>query len=335
MLKLFSRNTQVTLAPTNVLQVVAILLGFYFLFQIRSILMLVFLAFILMVALNPVAKRLQRLLRLTRTLSIVGAYVLLITVLLLLIGLLLPPLIGQLYALLRTINIPLLQEYLVKANFSWTAADLSNLANQIGTSVTSVLSVVLSTFAGIFTVFTLFVLSFFMLVERSVLHRKIAWFTKDAKDFALAEQFLDLLESQLGGWVRGEALLMLSIAVLTYIGLTIIGVPYALPLAILAGLLEILPNIGPTIAAIPAIAIGYITGGPVIAGVVLLLSIVVQQLENSVLVPKIMRENANVNPLISIVAILTGFQLAGVMGALLAIPSYITIRAVYSVFFRP
>ena len=203
MLKLFSRNTQVTLAPTNVLQVVAILLGFYFLFQIRSILMLVFLAFILMVALNPVAKRLQRLLRLTRTLSIVGAYVLLITVLLLLIGLLLPPLIGQLYALLRTINIPLLQEYLVKANFSWTAADLSNLANQIGTSVTSVLSVVLSTFAGIFTVFTLFVLSFFMLVERSVLHRKIAWFTKDAKDFALAEQFLDLLESQLGGWVRG------------------------------------------------------------------------------------------------------------------------------------
>ena len=128
---------------------------------------------------------------------------------------------------------------------------------------------------------------------------------------------------------------MLSIAVLTYIGLTIIGVPYALPLAILAGLLEILPNIGPTIAAIPAIAIGYITGGPVIAGVVLLLSIVVQQLENSVLVPKIMRENANVNPLISIVAILTGFQLAGVMGALLAIPSYITIRAVYSVFFRP
>ncbi len=334
MLKLFSRNTEVTLAPTNVIQVVAILLGLYFLFEIRTILMLVFLAFILMVALNPVAKKVGRVFRLPRMLSIVVAYILLITILALLIGLLLPPLLTQLYALLRTVDMPFLQEQLTHANLSWSPSDLSSIANQIGSSVSSVLGIVLSTFAGIFTVFTLFVLSFFMLVERPQLHKKIAWFTKEKKDFDIAEKFLDLLEKQLGGWVRGEVVLMMSVAVLTYVGLVIIGVPYALPLALLAGFLEILPNIGPTIAAIPAVAIGYIAGGPVIGGAALILSIVVQQLENNVLVPKIMRANANVNPLISIVSILIGLQLAGVMGALLAIPTYITIRAVYSVFFR-
>jgi len=335
MVKFFSRNTQVTLVPANIIQVVAVLLGLYAIYQVRNILMLVFLAFILMIALNPMAKKIARVFRAPRMLSIVLAYILFITILLLMIGLLLPPLFSQLFALVRAIDIPFLQEYVKHLNFNWSPSEISSIADQIGSSIGSVLGILLSTFAGIFTIFTLFVLSFFMLVERPVLHEKIAWFTKDKKHFDTAEKFLNLLESQLGGWVRGEAVLMISIAVLTYVGLVVIGVPYALPLALLAGMLEILPNIGPTIAAIPAVAIGYIFGGPVIAGVVLLLSIVTQQLENNVLVPKIMRANANVNPLISIIAILVGLQLAGVMGALLAIPTYITIRSVYSVFFRP
>ena len=142
------------------------------------------------------------------------------------------------------------------------------------------------------------------------------------------------IENQLGGWVRGQLVLMLVIAVFTYIGFLLIGIPYALPLAILAGFLEILPNIGPTIAAVPAITIAYISSGPALAVVALLFSILVQQLENNVIVPKVMRENANVNPLISIIAILIGLQLAGVVGALLAIPLYIVIRTVYGSFFR-
>ena len=267
-------------------------------------------------------------------LSIVSTYILLITILSLLIGLVLPPLFIQLYALLKTIDIPLLQEYVARLNFSLSASDISNIADQVGSSVFTVMGVVLSTFAGIFTTFTLFVLSFFMLIERPVLHKKIAWFTSDRKHFEAAEKFLITIENQLGGWVRGQLVLMLVIAVFTYIGFLLIGIPYALPLAILAGFLEILPNIGPTIAAVPAITIAYISSGPALAVVALLFSILVQQLENNVIVPKVMRENANVNPLISIIAILIGLQLAGVVGALLAIPLYIVIRTVYGSFFR-
>ncbi|NCN24269.1 MAG: hypothetical protein COU65_02240 [Candidatus Pacebacteria bacterium CG10_big_fil_rev_8_21_14_0_10_42_12] len=334
MLSLFSKRTEIAVARSTVFFIFGILLGSYFLFQIRSIVILVFLAFIMMVALNPVAQKLQKYLKMPRMLSIVSTYILLITILSLLIGLVLPPLFIQLYALLKTIDIPLLQEYVARLNFSLSASDISNIADQVGSSVFTVMGVVLSTFAGIFTTFTLFVLSFFMLIERPVLHKKIAWFTSDRKHFEAAEKFLITIENQLGGWVRGQLVLMLVIAVFTYIGFLLIGIPYALPLAILAGFLEILPNIGPTIAAVPAITIAYISSGPALAVVALLFSILVQQLENNVIVPKVMRENANVNPLISIIAILIGLQLAGVVGALLAIPLYIVIRTVYGSFFR-
>ena len=172
------------------------------------------------------------------------------------------------------------------------------------------------------------------MAERPHLYKKIGWFTKDKKHFKKAEEFIDLLESELGGWVRGEVILMLTIATLTYVGLLLFGIPYALPLAILAGFLEILPNIGPIIAAAPAVFLAYITFGPVMALVVAVFSIIVQQLENNVIVPKVMKDNANVNPLMSILVIVIGLQLAGIFGALLAVPGYIVFRAFYTSFIR-
>jgi len=114
----------------------------------------------------------------------------------------------------------------------------------------------------------------------------------------------------------------------------LISVPYALPLALLAGFLEIVPNLGPTIAMIPAVFVSYITFGPVMAGIVFLLYIIIQQIENNVLVPRVMHTSANVNPLIAITVILTGFKLGGMIGALLSIPVYIIFRTFYSTFVR-
>ena len=125
---------------------------------------------------------------------------------------------------------------------------------------------------------------------------------------------------------------MLTIGIVTFIGLTVLRIPYALPLALAAGLLEILPNLGPTLAAIPAIAIAYISFGPVSALLALIFYVIVQQLENNLLVPKIMAANAHVNPLVAIVTILIGVEIGGVVGAFLAIPIYIVIRLIYSTF---
>ena len=138
------------------------------------------------------------------------------------------------------------------------------------------------------------------------------------------------LEKELGGWIIGEGCLMLIIGVVTFIGFYLIGVPYALPLAVLAGLLEIIPNLGPIIAAIPAVLLAFVYGGAVTGSATLVFTIVVQQLENILIVPQVMKNTADVNPIISILLILAGLQIFGIVGALLAVPIYMSIRIFYN-----
>jgi predicted PurR-regulated permease PerM len=105
-----------------------------------------------------------------------------------------------------------------------------------------------------------------------------------------------------------------------------LNVSFALPLAIFAGIFELLPNIGPTISAIPAILIAFLTSSPTIAIAVTALYILVQQLENNFIVPIIMRKAANMNPITTIITVLIGFRLMGVGGAALSIPLYLVLR---------
>src|SRR5690606_25972552 len=110
----------------------------------------------------------------------------------------------------------------------------------------------------------------------------------------------------------------------TYVGLMLLGVPYAVPLAIIAGLLEIIPNIGPTISAIPAILVPLLVmHDPVTALFVAALYIIIQQVENNVLVPKIMQSAVGIHPLITILLIIIGLKLSGVAGAILAVPLFL------------
>lgn len=95
-----------------------------------------------------------------------------------------------------------------------------------------------------------------------------------------------------------------------------------------------MPNLGPTLAAVPAILIAWATISPGMAVVVAIFYYLVQQLENNFLVPKVMKDNVDVSPLVSIMSILIGLKLAGVIGALLAIPIYIVIRSIYANWFR-
>src|SRR4029079_13441085 len=103
------------------------------------------------------------------------------------------------------------------------------------------------------------------------------------------------------------------------IALFLIHVPYALPLAILAGLLEVLPVIGPIISAIPAVLIALLTS-PLQAGLVALAYLLIQQAESHVIVPQVMKKAVGLNPLIVILAVSIGGKLLGIPGALLAVP---------------
>ena len=190
-----------------------------------------------------------------------------------------------------------------------------------------VLNFALDTFTGFITAFTVIVLSYYMIQEMHNLKTYLTfWFGEKGDIYnAIAEK----LESQIGNWVRGQLLLMLIVGVLSYIGYLIIGLPFALPLAFFAGFLELIPNIGPTIATIPAVLVGFsISPNHGIAA--LIVSLIVQQLENNLIVPKIMQQVTGLNPIITIVAIMIGFNLGGPLLAILALPTVLSARVILS-----
>lgn len=322
----------IKVAPSTFLWIVAIAGTIFLLFEIQSILITLFFALIVMSALRPSVSWMEKKLRFPRIAAILVLYALIIFLIVLSFAVIIPPLISEFPNFIQTLSLPPLPNDL--ADMKLSISQISSLLPQIGTSFNAIFDIISSTFTGIFTAITTLVIASYLLIDRENLYLKAVWFTKEKKHLESVRTLIDQIEMQLGGWVRGQLSLMLVIGLVTFIGLTVMGVPYALPLALTAGLLEVLPNLGPTISAIPAIAIAFLVGGPAMALLVTIFYILVQQLENNFIVPKIMKDNADVNPLATIVLILVGLKLAGVIGALLAVPIYIVIRSVYAMWYR-
>jgi predicted PurR-regulated permease PerM len=118
---------------------------------------------------------------------------------------------------------------------------------------------------------------------------------------------------------------MFVVGLANYIGLRLLGIPFALPLAILAGLLEIVPYIGPILAAVPAVLIG-LGISPIIGVAAASLAFLIQQLENYLFVPKIMQKSAGVNPIVTLFSLAVGLEVAGIVGLLISVPVYITVK---------
>ena len=125
--------------------------------------------------------------------------------------------------------------------------------------------------------------------------------------------------TRLGGWLRGQLLLSAIIGVVVLVGLLALGVPYAVLLALVAAVGEAVPMVGPILSAIPAVLVG-LTQSPTTGLLVLALYVVVQQLENHLIVPKVMERAVEIHPLAIMLALLAGSQLMGITGAILSVP---------------
>jgi len=202
------------------------------------------------------------------------------------------------------------------------------------TSVPKLLGVVGSAFSALIVTITVGVITFYLLQEKQNLHKHLQWLFGDGKAEAKAQLFVAKIDEQIGGWVRGELTLMFVIGATTYIGLRLLNIDFALPLAILAGIFELLPSIGPTIAAIPAVGVALFSGSPIMAIWVLVLYLVIQQLENSFIVPVVMNKAVGLNPIATILLLLTGFRLGGISGAVLAIPLFLVIKVTVNEFYK-
>jgi len=166
------------------------------------------------------------------------------------------------------------------------------------------------------------VFAFYLLLAREKLEIQLSSFLGEEKGKRICK-VIDTLEFRLGGWMRGQLLLMLAIGLATFLGLILLGIPYALPLAILAGLLEIVPTLGSIIAAIPSIIIGFGIS-PFIGFAAAFLALLIQQLESYFLVPKVMEKSVGVSPIVTLLALAVGAKLAGIAGIFVSIPVLIT-----------
>lgn len=326
---------KIHISTATVLKLLGVFLALYILYLVLDILLILFVALILAALIDPFADWFQRR-KIPRGLAVLVIYIVLFGVISAAI-LLLVPIISQDLPLLVNnlgkfwINLqdsPWWREIVASAqNVQQTlfnyGFEVQPGAGSAGTNVKNTLSGVFSTisgfFGGVLSLVLVLVLTFYMVVQEDPLKKILRSIVPD-EYIPWCAQLLKKIRDKLGAWVRGQMLLSLVVGAAVFIGLTILGVRYAALLAILAALLEFIPYLGPVLAALPALLLAFGQGGLWKLIFVLLMYFVIQQLENHLLVPKVMQKAVGLNPVIIIVALLAGAKLAGVLGAVIAIP---------------
>ncbi len=311
------KPTKVEISHKTIIFSVVFLAGLYLVWRLKSILILLFICFVLMEALNPMVKRLEKL-RVPRALAIVMIYFVILFVFFFAIAGVVPALISQTTALVN--NLPeMLNSFQL---FGTSAFDLSSQLKLIEGLPENIAKTVFLVLSNLVSALVVLFITFYMLLERKHLP-KYGFNFFGVKGKKKLIEIIEKLEDRLGSWVNAELFLMTTIGILSYIGYLFLGLNYAVPLGILAGVLEIVPNIGPTISTLVAALIG-LTISPLTALLAVVWGILVQQAENNFIVPKIMKETVGLNPLVTIILLATGAQLGGILGAVLAVPTYLT-----------
>jgi len=301
---------KIDISYRTIIFIAVFILGLLLIYLIRDLLLILFVAVILMSALSPVVKFLTKF-RVPKSLSIAITYIIIIAFVSGLFIIVVPPLLEETRRLFLTLP-PHLDRLL-----EIVAIDESVLQSQLSDLSRNAFSITLSIFDNVLTIIFLLVLTFYLMLERENLEERSASLFIGREE--RVKKLIVQIEEKLGSWFRGQLFLSLVIGILTFIGLLILGIPYALPLAVVAGVLEVVPVIGPIISAIPAVLIA-VTISPILSLGVVAIYFIIQQLENNLIVPQVMQRAVGLNPLVVILAIAIGSRLLGLAGALLAVP---------------
>jgi predicted PurR-regulated permease PerM len=172
---------------------------------------------------------------------------------------------------------------------------------------------------GLLFLVATFLLGFYWTLEgERILRGFTFWLPSKRRDDV--RELIAHIEARVGGFIAGQSILCLVIGVMAFVAYTLIGLPNVLALAIIAGVFEAVPVVGPAIGAVPAFIVA-LTSDPSKAIWVVVAMLVIQALENSLLVPRVMKRSVGINPIITLLALATFSSLLGLPGALLAVPA--------------
>ncbi|EKE19976.1 MAG: protein of unknown function UPF0118 [uncultured bacterium] len=318
-----------------IIKIVAIILGLWFLYLVRDVLALFFLSVILTATLDPaidfMAKR-----KIPRSLGVILIYIVLLSLVGILISFLIPPMLSQFASF--TQNLPVygesfsqtfsgIEQYALSYGINFNSHEfLQNMTGNLFQSSGQIFTTTVGVFTFFISLLVVMSLTFYMSVKEDGMNKFIKSVTpKENQAYVIS--VASRIKDKIGKWMLGQIILMLIIFALDFIALSLFDIPYALILALIAGLLEIVPYLGPIISATLASFIGFLIS-PLTGFIVLCIFTINQQIESNIVVPQVMKKAVGLNPVVVILALLIGAQLGGVVGAILAVP----IASVLSVF---
>lgn len=304
-----------------ILKVTAVVLSLALLWFIRDIVIVLLMAMVIASAMDPMVEYLHDR-KIPRAVSVLTVYILVLAFVGFILYSVVPPVVGE-FKVLQS-NLPELIADL-EARVPAVASLIGNaspvtVVNEIFSfgGGQTVITRTIGIFNGFFAFITVLVLSFYLVAADKGMKEFVKSFVpRRHADFAV--NLVERIQKKMGLWVLGQVILSVAIFLITFVGLSILGVKYALFLALIAGLLEILPYLGPVLAAIPAVLVALIQNPPLAVAVVILY-IVIQKTEGYVLVPKVMQRTVGASPLVVLLSLLIGFKLMGILGLLLAVP---------------
>jgi len=328
------------ISTAAIFKLIGLFLLFWFLYIVRDLIVIILIAIFLTLVFEPIINKLHRL-GLPRSISIIILYICIFLVFSAAIFLIIPPLIQQLGQL--AINFPQYWEKLAGSLQSFrdysqeygilneVQSNLLSIQSAFARSATSIFSLATSIFGNLISFIFILVLTFYFLLNENIIKKIFKQITPTKYQPYLMD-LISRIQLRLGMWLRGELILGVIIGLFSLIGFWLVGLKYFLVLALLAGIFELVPYIGPIFAAVPAILFAFLDS-PVKGVAVIILCWLIQQLENNLIVPKVMQKTIGLNPIVVILAILTGARLAGFIGIILAVPTAAVLSILVKDFF--
>ena len=320
-------RVEFTIRTATIFKIVGVLVLLWFLYFVRDVIAIFFVALVLSSIIDPFADWLE-VRRIPRAIAVLIVYVVLFSILGLVIGVLIPPLIQEIRDLASNFSVVwdrlvsgamLFREYSVQSGFSKNVEQgLTTVQATLTRAIGGVFTTVTGIFGGIFSFVLILVITFYMVLQEDGF-KKMFKALVPGNYQSFVSGIFGKVQRKIVAWIKGQLVLSLVVGLIAFIGLSIIGVNYALVLAIFAGFAEFVPYAGPFIGGVLAVFFA-LSQSPLQAFLVIALYIVLQQLENHILVPKIMQRAVGLNPIVSILALVVGVKLAGIAGALFAIP---------------
>lgn len=310
------QKVRIDISMRAVFKVLLALLIAWLAYMLRDVILIIFLALILAAALHPAVESWGK--KIGKGFAILAILIIILLILAGFVWLIVPPFIVEIKLLAN--NLP---EYadrfaILKSNMPIVEKAINTLTNSIGSITGGLVAATTSVLGGIVTFFTVIILAIYVLADQKVLTDLLHVFVPVEKRDD-TKVIIEKLSEKIGAWFRGQLTLMFIIGVLSYVGLKIIGLKYALVLAVISGFFEIVPVVGPIAAGVLSALIALAIS-PIAAIIVAVFYILLQQTENAVIVPKIMQKAVGLPAPVILIAILVGGKLLGILGALLAVP---------------